>query len=297
MRILFDNVVFSSTSGPNSFALKLAKALSKKGHVIVENYEQPDVQLAFIQETAKFAPVVQRLDGIWFNTQSDWKALNAPIVTTFDSAKSVIVQSFFDKMLVEKFFGTRSDVHVIHNGTDKEFIDDVSAFSAPSLKNVEKVWSCAATWRPHKRLPENVRYFLEHAGSNDVLIIAGENPTHVVADNRIFYTGKLDYQSLVSLYKTSDYFLHLAWLDHCPNVVVDARAAGCKIICSSSGGTHEVAGLDAIVIEEDDWDFKPCDLYDPPPMDFSRKVKNKCDSNIDIRHVADEYERVLMSVK
>ena len=54
-------------------------------------------------------------------------------------------------------------------------------------------------------------------------------------------------------------FIHLAWLDHCPNVVVDARAAACQIICSSAGGTKEIAGPSAIVIEEDEWDFEPVD--------------------------------------
>jgi len=88
----------------------------------------------------------------------------------------------------------------------------------------------------------------------------------------------MDYHMLVALYRAADYFIHLAWLDHCPNVVVDARAAGAQIICSSAGGTKEIAGPDAVIIEEDEWDFEPCKLYEPPPMDFSRKQKNQYES-------------------
>ena len=95
------------------------------------------------------------------------------------------------------------------------------------------------------------------------------------------------------MYKASSYFVHLAWLDHCPNVVVDARASGCKIVCSSSGGTKEIAGLSAVVIEEDEWGFEPVELYSPPPMDFSRKIKNIYDSDYNMESVAAQYKKVL----
>ena len=74
---------------------------------------------------------------------------------------------------------------------------------------------------------------------------------------------------LISLYHRSSTFVHLAYLDHCPNVVIDAQAAGCKIICSSTGGTHEVVD-NGIMILEEAWDMKPCALYKPPNMDFSK---------------------------
>ena len=104
--------------------------------------------------------------------------------------------------------------------------------------------------------------------------------------------GNLDIHTLISLYKKSDYFIHLAFLDHCPNVVVDAAACGCKIICSSSGGTKEVA-IGATLIEEDEWDFKPLKLYDPPELDFTRKVNNECSTNIDMSYVAAQYSKFL----
>ena len=77
------------------------------------------------------------------------------------------------------------------------------------------------------------------------------NTDNKVDDSRIIYVGNRSQNELYSIYKSSKYFLHLAWLDHCPNVVCDARGCGCQIICSSSGGTQEIAGDDAIIIEED----------------------------------------------
>ena len=37
-----------------------------------------------------------------------------------------------------------------------------------------EVWSCASSWRPHKRLNENIRYFLEFAPKNSILAVAKE---------------------------------------------------------------------------------------------------------------------------
>lgn len=285
---------FSSRSGPNQFAKKLAVALSNRGHVLAGPHENPEVQLSFIQATGMYAPLVQRLDGIWFNVDQDWENQNAPIERTYCLSRAVVFQTEFNKRLCERFFGEHPDPHVISNGTNVDLIDAVDPLSAPSLRDVEKVWTCAASWRPHKRLAENVRYFQEHAGEKDCLIIAGANPDVRMADPRIFYAGDLEYQVLISLYRATDYFIHLSYLDHCPNVVVDARAAGAHIICSSLGGTKEIAGSDATVIEEDEWDFEPCKLYEPPAMDFSRKTQGGVDSELDINIVAEQYESVLM---
>ena len=104
--------------------------------------------------------------------------------------------------------------------------------------------------------------------------------------DRIHYVGELSTEKLFSLYKTSKFFLHLAWLDHCPNVVVDAMACGCQIICSSAGGTKEIAGAEAIIIEEDKWDYSPIELYNPPQMDFSKKIENTWHNNKEFDMVA-----------
>tara|TARA_Y100001963_G_C6763891_1_gene441158 strand:+ start:1398 stop:2039 length:642 start_codon:yes stop_codon:yes gene_type:complete len=192
-------------------------------------------------------------------------------------AKGVIFQSNFNKELTFKYFGPHNKYAIIHNGADLDLINSIEKIK---IDKYENIWSCASSWRPHKRLSENIRYFLEHSGPNDGLIVAG-NVESRVNHERIHYVGQLSTEKLFSLYKASKYFLHLAWLDHCPNVVVDAMACGCRIICSSAGGTKEVAGKDAIIIQEDDWDFSPVELYNPPSMDFTQKTDNVWYNNED----------------
>ena len=288
MKIRLENVNYNSDSGPNSFAKKLAKYVELQGHVI--NWQNYDAVLCFIETVNEFPEkkLFQRLDGIYFNSDFNFQKQNSNIQKTYHRADGVIFQSNFNKELTYKFFGEHENHTIIHNGADLEFIERIIPLKNDILDKYENVWACAANWRPHKRLEENIRYFLEHRGPNDCMVIAGNAaPNNKLSD--VFYTGNLPYQDLLSLYKRSAYFIHLAWLDHCPNVVVDARASGCKIICSSAGGTREVAGLDAIVIEEDVWDYMPTKLYNPPSMDFTRKLKNSFDVDYDMITVAKKY--------
>ena len=90
--------------------------------------------------------------------------------------------------------------------------------------------------------------------------------------------------------------LHLAFLDHCPNVVVDARASGCKLVVASSGGTKEIVGAGDTIVEDLDWDMKPLDLYSPPPLDYSKFKKNDTESNVDIKEASKKYIIALGSI-
>jgi glycosyltransferase involved in cell wall biosynthesis len=295
MNIHLENVNLSSTSGPNHFASKLVKYASKSG-VNFDHNAEPDVRLCFIEtraENPKNTPLYQRLDGIYFNLSQPYKIQNANIERTYNNSTGVVFQSNFNKRLTTEYFGEHPNSVVIHNGADLEFIENAPTLNHPLLDKFDNVWSCASSWRPHKRLNENIRYFLEHSSEKDCLVIAGKLEEKINKNNRIFYVGNVDITKLISLYKRSKYFLHLAWLDHCPNVVVDARASGCKVVCSSAGGTKEIAGPDAIVLEEEEWDFKPVKLYEPPRINFDKKIKNIWDIDYNMEKVAERYMEFL----
>ena len=288
MKVRLENVNFNSNSGPNSFGKKLQKYLHLTGHeVCATNY---DSILCFIETSREFPSkkLFQRLDGIYFNTDFDYTSQNKNILKTYNRADGVIFQLNFNKELTERYFGAHKNSTIIHNGADIELIKNVKPIKNNILNKYDNVWCCAASWRPHKRLKDNIRYFLEHKGQNDCLVVAG-NPDYHIKDPNIFYVGELDYNTLISLYKRSKFFIHLAWLDHCPNVVVDARASGCQIICSSAGGTREIAGLAAVVVMEDEWDYKPTRLYNPPEINFKKKIKNIYNSCYDMSDVAKKY--------
>tara|TARA_R100000808_G_C2155395_1_gene167778 strand:+ start:7189 stop:8079 length:891 start_codon:yes stop_codon:yes gene_type:complete len=290
MKICLENVNLGSNSGPNSFAQKLKNQFNILGCEVTD-LRISDISLCFIESHRKninSMPTFQRLDGIYFNTQENYDIKNSNILRTYRHSSGVIFQSTFNKDLIFRWFGPHKNYRVIHNGADLELIDQVSPIDEFS-QNYDNIWVCASSWRPHKRLSENIRYFLEHSGARDCLLVAGSTNEEPIKHPRIKYLGHLNQRQLISIYKASKYFIHLAWLDHCPNVVVDARACGCRVICSSSGGTKEIAGPNAIIIEEEEWDFSPIDLYSPKVLNFNNKLDNSYDSCYNMHNVAKEY--------
>lgn len=283
MKVFTHNFNPQSNSGPNKFTRQLfRKLISEKGFEITSQ-EDCEVEFCLIQQTAhKKKPMVLRLDGIYFNSEQDFRSQNAPIKFSYDNADAVIFQSEFNKKLTEKWFGVHKNSFVVHNA----FLEPVSHDKTfKELHRGLEIWSCASNWRPHKRLIENVRYYLENAPQDSVFIIAGTGFTeedrnkikdlfssqkYDVISKKIVFYGELQYNKLKELYAASSTFVHLAYLDHCPNVVVDAAAHGCHIICSSTGGTKEVV-TKGTVIQEEDWDFSPVALYKPPSLNMSRK--------------------------
>lgn len=303
MKIWFDGVDKTSTSGPNSFAIQLIGALASRGHTVTLGYEYDvHVRLSFIFSTPGFnsIPTVLRLDGVWFNTRQDWNSLNVPIKKSYDDADHVIVQSVFDLELIMRYFGTHhfGTVSVVHNGVDIDEIHRVNSIDSSFFGHFKKVWMCASHWRPHKRLNENIECFEKLASADTCLIVAGKDANTDFFSERVKYVGEVTRHDMIALLKRSDVFVHLAYLDHSPNVVALARACGCKIMCTSSGGTHEIAGDDVIIFNDHIWDFLPCDLYSPPALDFtnikiSKESERLVSPALDINDVAVLYENTL----
>lgn len=268
----------------------------KMGHEVGPHIFDPTVQLSFIMANKKIAPMALRLDGIYFNTRQDWEKLNEPIKKSFNDSDLVIYQSKFNRDLTEKFFGISKKSIIINNGTCLETISTIPPANSPLFNNFSEVWCCSSSWRPHKRLRDNIGYFLQKAPLDACIIVIGENPDYRIQHPRVFYSGHLSWEQCISVYKRANKFVHLAFLDHCPNVVVDARASGCEIIVASSGGTKEIAGQNATIVKDLNWDLHPLDLYTPPGLDYFNVSKNDLDNPIDIIQIAATYLKALGSI-
>jgi glycosyltransferase involved in cell wall biosynthesis len=218
-------------------------------------------------------------------------------------ASGVIFQSEYCKELIFKFFGEHQNCEVIHNGADIEYINSIPAMKNDLTAEYENIWCCASSWyynndpntpRRWKRLRENVEFFQQYGGVNDCLVVAGDVAERDrVSDKRVVYAGRLPVDRLFSLYKASKHFVHLASPDACPNVVVDARASGCRVICSSLGGAKEIAGPDAMVVQEGVWDYEPMQLNAQRSMDLTNINTNCYNAEMDMRKIAEQYSNFL----
>lgn len=275
MKIYFDNVNFEAVhTGPNCFASRLAEQLSYMGHEIVDHNDDYDFALVFIEPTSRLnqkKPFLLRLDGIWMKPE-EFLSKNVGIKWAYENAKHVIWQSEFDRNMSSHHWGKRTGT-VVRNGAK---FDDIEVRSEALLELREKndfVFCCSSNWHPQKRLKENVRLFQElrkkHPKSK--LIVMGNNPDHIVSDPNIFYTGSIRHDLCAEVYKISDWMIHLAWLDHAPNVCYEALRLGTPIICSSEGGTKELVSLGngGIVLSDDKkFEYELVDYDNPPSLNF-----------------------------
>lgn len=296
MNIFLENIDLNSNSGPNYFAQKLVKYLSIRGVLFDKNLTY-NKKLTFIQSTNQRndLDMFLRLDGIYFNSNFNCDLMNYNIKKSYENAKGIIFQTEFNKNLIFNWFGPHDNYVVIPNGADTKLMQEMeySTDLEKKFKTAGNIWSCAAAWHSFKRLKENIKYFLTFSEEHDILLVAGKNPDYKVNHPRIKYLGNLNISNLMTVYKISDYFIHLAYLDHCPNVVIDARAHGCKIICSSSGGTKEIAGLNCDIVVEEKWDYKFIKEKEPPKINFDNIVKGEIDSDLSMVKVAKKYHKFL----
>jgi glycosyltransferase involved in cell wall biosynthesis len=265
-----------------------------------------DVSLVFIERDARPLSkiIVQRLDGIW-SSQNDFEQKNRNIKQTYAQANAVVFQSEFDKSVVTKLFGEPKQGVVIHNGTD---IVPLLKHECTGIEKIRQefdiVYSCSAMWHRQKRLRENIALF-KHLRSlspdkKSCLIILGtidnQHDYDLTRDMGIFYAGHQTLEVCIEVYAMSNYFLHLAFSDHCPNTVIHALSQETPVMCSSSGGTKEIVKDFGVVLQEQselvpgyfDWDS-------PPEIDVTQ-VKQLPDvkslgSHVDvsIKNVAKKY--------
>jgi glycosyltransferase involved in cell wall biosynthesis len=285
MIIAIDNVNFESFTGPNRFSFVLGSALQSRGHEIVSSAEDEyDICLVVIEQANEIkckAPMVQRLDGIWYHPD-DFETKNEKIKETYFKADGLIFQSEWDKKMIEKHFGVRSvPKTVIRNGTYASRSNVKISWLENIKKDFVEVFAASSQWtnRPHKRLDEAIRFAQEYSDWANVpccLITMGQTDKFS-ANTEIKYTDNFTQIHLGNVIPSqafipvcyATWFIHLAYHDHCPNVVVDALACQVPVICSSEGGTAELVRDRGMIIREEPFDFTLCDYKNPPHMVFT----------------------------
>lgn len=300
MKIHIDNVNVSAPTGPNVFAKRLSKAFIESGHEIEFNDgTECDVSLVFIEPSG--APLakktVARLDGIWFKPE-EFLTKNRHIKLFYQATDAVIFQSQFDKSFITKWWGEHEKSSVITNGIRQA---PVTKFSSPELEKIrgmhKKIFVCSANWHPQKRLDDNIKLF-QHIKKtiepNSCCIVLGNGVEKQVPG--VFYCGSIPENLCLEVFAMSDWMLHLAWLDHSPNSVVESLSQSTPVMCSENGGTKELVGDFGIILKEQNPYSFTLENYDnPPTIDVSQITmlpeKNALGQhvNIDIGYVANAY--------
>lgn len=267
--------------GPQIFMNRLLRSIINQKLANVINAKYPFFDIGLYSSVAKniyHKKYVLRIDGIYYdldNTVGNNDILNETIFKSIDNASGIIFQSQFSKKLVEKFYGKIDKPYeIIFNGTYIPTEDPLKKREDYDIPSNKIIFVASARWRRWKRLREITEIFMElNLKYKDLfLLVLGNNPDYTIKNDRIKYLGDINNQDLTNILQLSDGMFHLAWLDNCPNTVVEGIACGIPVLCSNQGGTKElIVSTDGGIISAVDEKFKyeQVKLYEPPSMDMS----------------------------
>ena len=300
------------SGGPANFFQRLIDEINENKYAKIvgtKNLLQDISLYSSVANRINFKQHVVRIDGIYFDKKEhsgNNETLNKRIFKTIETAKGVIFQSNFSKNLVEAHYG---DINIpkvtILNGAPLRVIK--------SKKNKKKIIVCSANWRAHKRLGEIISVVrgLRSELDCELIVLGDVGSFHKCAHDFVTFIGEVDNALVFKYLERADLFLHLAWLDPCPNSVIEAISCGVPVVRSNQGGTPEIVnqtGCGRVAMCDDKIDYgNLVDLYNPPSPDIdeiirvsiyvlnnSNLILSKMDrSPIDIKLVAKRYVEFL----
>lgn len=270
--------------------MRLASAIEKQGVRVTD--KKPHVNLVFIKGIRLKCKNIFRLDGVWMNTSMSYRKKNKKLDRIIKSCDGLIYQNEFCKQASDNFLGKYPEHAIIQNGAPMNLGgEEVYKHPRPYLLTL-------CRWRPHKRLKAIVRGFLNSGLHADYdLLVLGEKPDYVKKHPAVIYKGQVG-KKLPSMIRGCEYVVHLAFIDWCPNSVVESIVCRKNVLHTTSGGTKYVVKDNGICIKDEKWNFKPIELYKPPKLnkdELSKGYHSMLDlpapdpSYLDINIIASKY--------
>jgi glycosyltransferase involved in cell wall biosynthesis len=296
MKIQIAENIKRNDSGKHKFLNRLFHELKEQGVEVDQKASKVDVLLHIGRnmDCCKAKKKVMRVDGLILNSDQKYEKENKKLKKQIDNSDAVVYQGEFCKQAYTKFLGVdKPYICALNGASPKEFFS----------RQPQDFFLTHCKWRPHKRLKELCDSFVyaKEQGLKSKLVVAGEKKK-VIDHPDITYIGWVSDRYLKSLLSKSIATIHLAWLDWCPNAMIESVVAGTPVIYSKSGGSGEIGKGAGIGISDEQWDFKPTKLYDPPKLDrqevadamfkLETQLLEVYSEHVRINHIADKYVRI-----
>jgi glycosyltransferase involved in cell wall biosynthesis len=258
----------NDSSGKHKFFQRIREGLRAEGYSIARGGERSSIHF-YINNPNKYSKVnIKRLDGVYFDGTSLTRSRNRGILNSMSAADGIIYQSQYCKDLGCKILNfKRSHPNaIIYNGCDP------SEFNVSPVSLDKPYFLALCKWRRHKRLKEAVEGFLESGISDHYLVISG-SPDYHVSHPLIKYVGDLNRRDLAGYIAGCVGTVHLAWIDWCPNSVVESIMAGKQVIHTNSGGTQEIVRGRGYQVGDIVWRGEQANPKDPPGISLPEIAK------------------------
>lgn len=279
MKVYLNKKPDSSDKSFNIFLSHLVKKFNEYGASWTLNPKDSwNVGLACISlsdpQIFKRGPIVQRLDGIYLNTDDASMKNNSNIKQSYRQASGVIFQSGFCRDVISANWGLpKVPYTVIHNGTyvDKnangeEFLKEYYRDVWDKVSKYKVRMICVASWRQVKRATSIIKGAAEYTKQNPdscLLVVGDIKPEEkyecsLIGKNVIFL-DRIPHNHVKYFHLISHVCLNLSFMDACPNAVIEAMAYGVPCVVTRYQGVVELMGeKDGVIIKSDlDWDYTP----------------------------------------
>jgi len=296
MKVSF-SVELKHKSGKQNFAVSLAKAMSRKG-VKITSPKSSNIHLVFVNGIKRGGINVLRLDGALMNSNINSEAKNKKIRKTMKQCKGVIYQSKYSRNVCRKRIGHHKKSCIIYNGCNPQYFNNPYNHTRPYILAYSR-------WRPHKRLGAIIEGFLSSGVSQEYDLLIGGEVESKTSHKAVLYLGKVKYKKMMNIVAGSSFVVHLAYLDCCPNSVVESLVAGKPVLHSCSGGTGEIVKDSGYSVEDVPYKYNIIDLYNINLPDINKAIdgykylaSNKITvdrPDLHINIVADKYIKYLRS--
>lgn len=289
-------------TGKGKFVSRLIPALQRHGVEVSGNIKDTgDIALHIgrVHYKSRCKKNVLRLGPAHVDTSQKYQQLNKEKWKSVKRADAIIYQSNYSKKICRKFIGKRDIPDaVIFNGADPAFYRESIMQDFLYGENPYKVNFVCSTrhWISQKRWKYINAAFRAAGIPNSCLWTCGGDipPGHSymggICECRL---GLVDDLSLGRLFNHCNAMVHITYLDACPNSVVESLVAGCPVICTDQGGTHELIRDNCgVVIPDTPYNFKSINLSKPPRPDmqalinaFKHYAQDRDDADPDVRHL------------
>ena len=256
-------------TGKGKFAARLVAAWERMGIDITSNPNaKADIALHIgrCNYSSKAKVQVLRVGPACINTNMNHKKINAEKHASVKKADAIVYQSRYSKKIYHKLVCNPDKPEVvIFNGADPK--DYEVGVQLP--KNKINFLASTRVWLAQKRLKQIIRAFLEADINNSRLIVCGDTRDEYKKYERyenIRFAGPIGDTELRIHLNSCVAMIHLTFVDTCPNSVVEAQIAGCPVICTDQGGTHEILRYGK-VLRDKPFKYKPVNLDKPPKID------------------------------
>ena len=260
IRISFD-LPDNDSSGKHKFFQRLRDTIRNSKSVVVGTKEKSDIHFYINNVNNKSKVNIKRLDGVYFDGTVITKSRNAGIMKSMRSADGIIFQSVFCKEMGCKILNYKENKPsvIIKNGCDP------LEFNVAPVVLDKPYFFALCKWRRHKRLKEAIEGFLHSNIENHYLVVSGK-PDFMVKNPLIKYVGDLGRADMSAYTAGCIGTVHLAWIDWCPNSVVESLVAGKQVIHTDSGGTSEIVNGRGYMVRDSVWTGYQASPKNPPDL-------------------------------